>query len=62
MTINDDGLGFDPESISQGHGLRVMDERVRSIGGQMLVKTSRDHGTTITVEIEGSGPTEEEIL
>jgi signal transduction histidine kinase len=49
MRIRDDGCGFDPEKDSEGHGLAVMNERVKSVGGEMFVITKPEWGTEICV-------------
>jgi signal transduction histidine kinase len=51
MRIRDDGCGFDPEKDSEGHGLAVMNERVKTVGGEMFVITKAGWGTEICVYI-----------
>ena len=53
LTIQDDGIGFDPEAASQsgGHGLRNMQERVTQIGGRLSLETAPGRGTTVTIEV-----------
>lgn len=49
MEINDDGRGFDMESMSAniGHGLANMRTRARSIGGDVDISSAPNEGTTI---------------
>ena len=54
ITIRDNGHGFDPKTRTQGHGLAVMEERVRSVGGKLSVNTSPGQGTQITVKLPNS--------
>lgn len=49
LRIRDDGCGFDSEKQSTGHGLVVMNERVKSVGGEMFVITKPGWGTEICV-------------
>jgi signal transduction histidine kinase len=50
LRIRDDGLGFDPSSVSQDHlGLGIMQERAESIRGQLEVKSEPGGGTQISV-------------
>ena len=49
LRIRDDGCGFDAEKQSPGHGLVVMNERVKSVGGEMFVITKPGWGTEICV-------------
>jgi signal transduction histidine kinase len=60
MTISDDGHGFDPNSVHGGHGLQVMEDRVKSIGGHIYINTGLQRGTVVTVELEGPGTNLEE--
>jgi signal transduction histidine kinase len=48
LRIEDDGLGFDPGKHSDtGMGLRVMQYRARSIGGNLKIHSQLKHGTQI---------------
>jgi signal transduction histidine kinase len=49
MEINDDGKGFDMESMNAniGHGLANMRTRARSIGGDVDISSAPNEGTTI---------------
>lgn len=53
LEISDSGHGFDPESvaISGGIGLVSMDERVRFIGGDLLVDSQPGDGSRIHVRV-----------
>jgi signal transduction histidine kinase len=55
LTIKDDGRGFDPEYTIYGHGLRVMEERAESVGGQISVESKPEQGTKIKVVLNGTG-------
>jgi signal transduction histidine kinase len=57
LVVQDDGAGFDPESVEEGHyGLQIMRERAASVGGQLLIDSSPGRGTRVTL----STPTEEQ--
>lgn len=49
MEINDDGKGFDMESMNAniGHGIANMRTRARSIGGDVDISSAPNEGTTI---------------
>jgi signal transduction histidine kinase len=50
LEIWDDGIGFEPESISAEHlGLRIMKERAVAIGAEISFKSSPGQGTTLSV-------------
>ncbi|MCJ7568238.1 MAG: sensor histidine kinase, partial [Anaerolineales bacterium] len=52
--IEDDGIGFDPEKVSQEHiGLRSMKERATSFGGNLSIESRPDCGTQILIEVPG---------
>jgi signal transduction histidine kinase len=54
LAIIDNGRGFDPQAVSQGYGLTVMQERVMSIGGELNIITSPGCGTEVRVKLTSS--------
>ncbi|MHB8891523.1 MAG: sensor histidine kinase [Candidatus Limnocylindrales bacterium] len=56
LTIEDDGIGFDPSTIVSsmegGFGMKSMRERVEQIGGSIDVHTAPNEGTTIVVRLD----------
>jgi two-component system nitrate/nitrite sensor histidine kinase NarX len=56
LSIEDDGVGFDPSSVAGsmagGFGLASMRERVQQIGGSIDVHTAPNAGTTIVVRLD----------
>lgn len=58
VTIQDNGEGFDPGAPRPGHrsfGLEMMRERAESVGGNLEIHSSRDHGTRILVGVPLGG-------
>lgn len=53
LSIQDDGIGFDPEEArkGQGQGLRNMADRARLLRGRFKVESAFGKGTSIVVEI-----------
>jgi signal transduction histidine kinase/PAS domain-containing protein len=53
MTIEDDGVGFDPLTIEHrgGQGFRNMQERAANIGARCSFESVPGQGTTITIEV-----------
>gem|GEM_PF-1549520 len=52
LTIQDDGMGFDPVTTTQGAGglgLRSIAERVQQMGGHLLVESAPGQGTKVQV-------------
>jgi signal transduction histidine kinase len=53
LTIEDDGVGFDPGAVSRGHGLDNMQERAERSGGQVTITPRRPKGTVHTLSFPG---------
>jgi len=55
LRIHDNGRGFDPQTVAgprEGHfGLLGMAERVKRVGGQFVITSAPESGTTVRVEI-----------
>jgi signal transduction histidine kinase len=51
VMVEDQGKGFDMNLQTQGVGLFSMDERARSVGGELTISTSPDKGTKVILEI-----------
>jgi two-component system sensor histidine kinase UhpB len=57
LEITDDGVGFVAgESGRRGLGLRSIDERVRQVGGSVIVESQPGHGTRIRARIPRARP------
>jgi PAS domain S-box-containing protein len=59
LTVEDSGAGFDPHEAMRGPGLGLtsMNERLKTIGGQLAVCSQRGRGTTIHAVAPLSPPT-----
>jgi signal transduction histidine kinase len=51
LLIEDNGCGFDPQSVSNGFGLTGIAERVELLGGKLEIQSDPDRGTTLQVTI-----------
>lgn len=52
LTIQDNGVGFDPEHTEAGHfGLQLMQERCRNVGGQLRVESAPGQGTRLEIRL-----------
>ena len=51
LQIADDGVGFDPASDSDGHGLENMRQRAAALGGELNIRSGAKEGTTIRLRI-----------
>ena len=53
MTIEDDGIGFNPETVMRGHGLGNIEERARRVGGEIVISKRMPRGTVHTMSLRG---------
>lgn len=51
MSVEDDGIGYDPDTASIGMGTHTMRERARQIGGSVHVRSAIQAGTTVEVTV-----------
>jgi signal transduction histidine kinase len=54
LTVTDDGVGFDadaPALRSRRLGLTSMEERARSVGGELAIESRPGEGTTVRLEV-----------
>ncbi len=61
LTIKDDGIGFNPQKVKYGNGIRNMFERVKIIRGKIVINAVEDKGVEIVVSIEKGGKTDEQM-
>lgn len=48
ITVEDDGVGFDPQQNRSGHyGLTIMQERGQTLGSQLRFEARAPHGTRV---------------
>jgi nitrate/nitrite-specific signal transduction histidine kinase len=51
LSIRDDGLGFDADSIPPDHmGMAIMRERASSIGARLKIESQLGQGTTVELD------------
>jgi len=58
VEVTDDGAGFEPgdtELRSKHLGLTSMEERARSIGGRLELRSAPGQGTTVRLEVAPHG-------
>ena len=53
MTIEDDGVGFDPSTVKRGHGLTNIEERAERIGGILTITHRAPRGSVHTLMLPG---------
>lgn len=52
LLIKDNGTGFDPEKQTKGIGLKVIHDRVKSLNGNLSIRTAKGEGTEMEIEIK----------
>jgi len=53
LTIEDDGVGFDPTMVKRGHGLTNIEERARRIAGDLAISDREPKGTVHILSLQG---------
>jgi signal transduction histidine kinase len=54
LSINDNGIGFDLDTVnSEKLGLKIMHERAEEVSGKLIVKSAPNHGTQISLSWSG---------
>jgi len=53
LTIEDDGIGFDPVTVERGDGLTNIEERAKQFGGEFVISKRKPRGTVHTLCIPG---------
>lgn len=62
LVIKDNGSGFDVrEALNKGMGLISMRERASLLGGQVAIKSKRNQGTEVRIEVFSKTFTETEV-
>ena len=51
FSVEDDGAGFDPETVERGNGLTNLADRVAAVGGALTIDSANGHGTRVTANI-----------
>ena len=51
LDVRDDGVGFPPDAVTPGFGLRGMRERAAQFSGTMEVESAPGEGTTVSVTV-----------
>jgi signal transduction histidine kinase len=55
LTVEDNGIGFVPEEVSEGFGLSGMTKRVESVGGAICINSVLGAGTSVKVAVSLPG-------
>lgn len=55
LSIEDDGKGFDPETVAAGTGLKSLRARAQSIGAELNIDSRPQKGTVISAKLRKKG-------
>lgn len=61
LSIQDNGIGFNPDKAVSGRGLMNIKERVESLGGRLSIRSSQGHGCQISALLPIDNNHEENI-
>ena len=53
LTVEDDGVGFDPATVKRGNGLTNIEERAAGIGGRFTISDRHPKGTVHSLSVPG---------
>lgn len=56
VRISDEGVGFDPATVTGGRGLEAARERIEALGGFLQVRSAPGEGTQFVAHLPVSGP------
>jgi signal transduction histidine kinase len=51
LSLRDNGKGFDPGEVIEGHGLMSMRERANELGGALILVSEPGRGTEVTLRV-----------
>jgi len=51
IEITDDGCGFDPDAVENGHGLGNIRERAAMMKAEMRLTSSPENGTRVILDV-----------
>lgn len=54
LKVSDEGIGFSSKSPSDGIGLDSMRERLKAVGGQLIIHSAAGRGTQIVAEVQST--------
>jgi signal transduction histidine kinase len=51
LDVRDDGVGFDPDRVAEGHGLANLRRRARELGAALVVDSAPGRGTRVSLRV-----------
>ncbi len=55
IRVSNNGAGFDPADVDEGHGLASMRARAEELGGELQIISNDGRGTTVLLKVPLSG-------
>jgi signal transduction histidine kinase len=62
LSVWDDGVGFDPASVTNCHGLMMMCDYAEAIGGKAQLNSATGQGTTLSLAVPLKPPTSQPLV
>jgi signal transduction histidine kinase len=53
FVIRDEGPGFEISRTDAGEGMQIMQDRIAALAGELVIESTRGHGTTVTGRVPG---------
>ncbi len=53
ISVEDNGMGFDPKSVKHGMGIKNIEARVQAMDGSFFIDTGKGSGTTVMIDLPG---------
>lgn len=50
LHVRDDGVGFDPQAVEHGNGLRSLERRARDLGAKLSIDSAPGRGTRVVLD------------
>ena len=54
LSIEDDGVGFDPDGSASGYGLQTMRERAEAVGARLDIESAPGRGARLVVTLRAA--------
>ena len=52
LTVEDDGVGFNPKEIKKGQGLKSIEDRLALIQGEIKIESEKGTGCLIQIKVK----------
>ena len=53
ISVEDNGIGFDPSTVKNGMGIKNIEARVQALEGSFFIDSGKGNGTTVMIDLPG---------